>query len=285
MYEFSINQNQLIGANVCLNPKVDNFFVLPEFEYVKYAKTSILDLENSQSYSPAYSMIGETPIDRTDFNVLSSSWDYNYHFEYTGKSVYSKVPGSRRVTEDYSFVSKLINLPMTFMIEEFTVQELNNQDFVQSTALTANIVYSVFANEVRFKINLFDLIVKHLSNNGLRDEFKKHFKDLTGNDILTSSEFFGEFTFEEYLYQYCLTNLVKLYQVDSFEFYSLNDSKIARNMIDFVSVEYDSLGDLGYRLARAVKINNTKTAVIEGSVSIKPNTGMKVVPKIKIKFI
>jgi len=56
-------------------------------------------------------------------------------------------------------------------------------------------------------------------------------------------------------------------------------------MIEFLSVEYDSLGDLGYRLARAVKINNTKTAVIEGSVSIKPNTGMKVVPKIKIKFI
>jgi len=275
----------LIGANVCLNPEIDNFFIIPEFEYVKYAKTSILDLENSKSYSPAYAMIGETPIDRTDFNVLSSSWDYNYHFEYTGKQQYSKVPGSRRVTEDYSFVSKLINLPLEFIIEEFTVSELTNQEFLLSTATGSNIVYSVFANSVRFKINVSDLIVKHLSNNGLRSEFKKHFKDLSGNEILTSSEFFGDYTFEDYLYQYCSTNLVKLYQIAAFEFYSLNDSKISKNLINFLDVQYDSLGDLGYGISRAVKINNTKSGVVEGSISIKPNTGMNVVPKIKIKFI
>jgi len=45
------------------------------------------------------------------------------------------------------------------------------------------------------------------------------------------------------------------------------------------------LGDLGYSLVRTVKINNTKSNLVEGSILIKPNTGINLVPKIKIKFI
>ena len=284
-YAFSINNNDLSSANVCLNPNVDNFFILPEFEYVKYAKTSILDLENSQNYSAEYPLIGETPIDRTSLNILSSSWDYNYHFEYSTKSTFSKIPGSRRVTEDYSFLSKLINVPNGFLVQEFTSAAVSNADFLVSTATTANLVYSIFGNEVRFKLNITDLITKHLSNNGLRSEFQKFFKDDSGNQILKSIEFLGDLTFEQYLSQYCATNLIKLYAVESFEFYSLNDSTIPNNSVNFIQIDYDLLGDLGYSLVRTVKINNTKSNLVEGSILIKPNTGINLVPKIKIKFI
>lgn len=284
-YEFSINNNDLAGANVCLNPNVDNFFVLPEFEFVKYSKTSILDLENSQKYLAAYPLIGETPIDRTTLNILSSSWDYNYHYEYSTKTDFAKIPGSRRVTEDYSFVSKLINLPTGFLIQEFTSASLSNQDFLASNATSANLVYSIFNNEVRFKLNLGDLITTHLSNNGLRAEFQKFFKDETGLPITASVEFLGDLTFEQYLTQYCTANLIKLYTIDSFEFYSLNDSTIPNNLVNFIELDYDLLGDLGYTLIRNVKINNTKSNLIEGSILIKPNTGVNLVPKIKIKFI
>lgn len=284
-YNFSINGNDLTSANVCLNPHVENFFVIPEFEFVKYAKTSILDLENSQNYSAEYPLIGETPIDRTSLNILSSSWDYNYHFEYSQKSTFSRIPGSRRVTEDYSFISKLINVPAGFTIESFTALEVDNPTFLTSTATSANLEYSIFGNDVRFKLNMVDLIAKHLSDNGLRSEFQKFFKDATGNLITTSTEFLGDLTFEQYLAQYCATNLIKLYSIESFEFYSLNDSTIPNNLINFIQVDYDLLGDLGYSLIRNIKINNTKSNLVEGSILIKPNTGVKLVPKIKIKFI
>ena len=284
-YEFSINDNILHGANVCLNPYVDNFFIIKDYEFVKYSKSSILDLENSQKYSSVYPYIGETPISRTDFNMLSSSWDYGYHFEYSSKNDYVKVPGTRRVTEDYSFISKLLNVPIQFIMEDFTSIELNNTDFLASSATQANIVYSQFATEIKFKLNIPDLITKHLSNNGLRDQFLKFFKYSNGSQITIDSVFLDQLTFEEYLSQYCSTNLTKLYQVEAFEFYELDDRTIDNNLVLFESVQYDLLGDLGYNLIRSVRINNTKSNVIEGSILIKPNTGVKLVPKIKIKFI
>ena len=284
-YNFSINENSLNGANVCLNPYVDNFFIIKDYEFVKYSKSSILDLENSQKYSSVYPYIGETPIDRTDFNMLASSWDYGYHFEYSSKTDYVKVPGTRRVTEDYSFISKLLNVPTQFIMEDFTAIELNNTDFLASSATQANIVYSQFATEIKFKLNIPDLITKHLSNNGLRDQFLKFFKYSNGSQITTDPVFLDQLTFEEYLSQYCSTNLTKLYQVEAFEFYELDDRTINNNLVVFESVQYDLLGDLGYNLIRSVRINNTKSNVIEGSILIKPNTGVKLVPKIKIKFI
>ena len=157
--------------------------------------------------------------------------------------------------------------------------------FLASSATQANIVYSQFATEVKFKLNVSDLITKHLSNNGLRDQFLKFFKYSDGSPITTDQLFLGQLTFEQYLSQYCSTNLAKLYQISSFEFYELDDRTIENNLVSFEEVQYDLLGDLGYNLIRSVRINNTKSNVIEGSILIKPNTGVKLVPKIKIKFI
>jgi hypothetical protein len=232
-----------------------------------------------------YPYINETPIDRTNFNALSSSWDYGYHFEYSTKQEYTKVPGTRRVHEDYSFVSKLLNVPIQFTVEDFTSVLLSNAAFTKSQASEADIVYSRFGTEIRFKMNTYSLITKHLSNNGLRSEFEKFFKYSNGSAIITDQEFLGDLTLTEYLTAYSETNLIKLYQVDSFEFYELDDREILGNEVLFEQVGYDLLGDLGYDLIRSVRINNTKSKVIEGTILIKPNTGVKIVPKIKIKFI
>ena len=284
-YAFTIGQNTLTGANICLNPSIDNFFIIPEFEYVKYSKTTILDLENSQKYQSVYPLINESPIDRTNFNMLASSWDYGYHFDYSTKSSFTRVPGTLRVAEDYSFVSKLLNLPLQFIVEEFTAIELTNDQFTASTANESNLVYSVFSGEIRFKLNIANLITNHLSNSGLKSEFEKFFKYTDGSAITADSEFLGELTFDSYLSAYCTQNIVPLYTIDSFEFYELEDRTIANNGIAFDNVQYDRLSDLGYSLIRNVRINNTKNTVIEGAILIKPNTGVKMVPKLKIKFI
>jgi hypothetical protein len=284
-YNFSISNINLLGANVKLNPSIDSFFILPEFEYVKYSKQTILDLENSQRYSSEYPLIDETPIARTNYNILSSSWDYGYHFEYLDKTNFNRVPGTRRVVEDYSFVSKLINLPLSFTVEKFTVSELTNSEFLASIAIESNLVFSKFEGEIRFKINLPDLITKQLSTNGLTAEFQKFFKYANGSPIVSDPEFLGELDFDQFVYNYCIQNLIQLYTVDAFEFYELGDRTIPDNSVEFIEVDSNRLTELGYTMIRSIKINNTKSTVVEGSILMKPNTGFKIVPKIKIKFI
>jgi hypothetical protein len=284
-YDFWINQVQLIGANCCLNTEVDNFFTLPDFEYVKYSKNTILDLENSQNYKSVYPYIAESAIDRTDYNVLASSWDYGYHFEYLDKKTKMKVAGSKRVTEDYSFVSKLLNLPNQLIVEDFSIGQVSNTDFIQSRFGPYDLIQSTFNNEVRFKINLPEVMAKVLSNNGIRQEFRKFFKYLDNSDIVSDSDLLGDLSFEEFLKQYCLRNLVNLYQVGTFEFYELEDRSIAQNSIVLENVSISQLSSLGYVITNSVKINNTKTEVIEGSMMIKPNSGINLIPKIKMQYI
>jgi hypothetical protein len=284
-YDFWINQVQLIGANCCLNTEVDNFFTLPDFEYVKYSKNTILDLENSQNYKSVYPYIAESAIDRTDYNVLASSWDYDYHFEYLDKKTKKKVAGSKRITEDYSFVSKLLNLPNQVTVEDFSIGQVSNTDFIQSRFGPYDLIQSTFNNEVRFKINLPEVMAKVLSNNGIRQEFRKFFKYLDNSDIVSDSDILGDLSFEEFLRQYCLRNLVNLYQIGTFEFYELEDRSISQNSIVLENVSISQLSSLGYVITNSVKINNTKTEVIEGSMMIKPNSGIKLIPKIKMQYI
>lgn len=284
-FKFAVNGNDLTGANCCLSTSVDNFCIIPDFEYVKYSKLTILDLENSQQYSSVYPYIGESAIDKTNYNLLASSWDYAYHFEYSDKKTKKAIAGSRRVTEDYSFVSKLLNLPMAFTIENFISSDVSNTDYTASNFGANDIIYSTFNSEVRFKLNLTTLITKFLSDNGLRATFQNFFKYSSGANIVSDSDLLGDLSFEDYLLQYCSANLVSLYQIGTFDFYELDDRTIQNNAVVFNSVSYNLLSSLGYQPTKAIKINNTKSNIIEGSITIKPSTGIKLVPKLKMQFI
>lgn len=284
-YYFSINDQNITGSNCCFNTKSTNFFVIPDFEFVKYSQKTILDLENSQNYRSVYPYIYESAIDRAPYNVLASSWDYGYHFEYADKRNKTRVAGTKRIAEDYSFVSKLLNLPNQLTLEDFSIAEVsnlafNNSDFGQNT-----LIYSAFNNEIRFKINLPEVMTKFLSDTGIRAEFQKFFIYLDNSQIIRDSDLLGQISFEEFLKNYCLQNLVNLYQVGSFEFYQLDDRTIAKNRVVFNQVPASQLAELGYSITNAVKINNTKTSIIEGSLMVKPSSGIKLVPKIKMQYI
>ena len=128
-------------------------------------------------------------------------------------------------------------------------------------------------------------MTKFLSDNGLRDTFQNFFKYSSGANIVNDADLLGDLTFEQYLLQYCSANLVSLYQIGTFDFYELDDRTIADNAVVFNSVSYNQLSSLGYQPTKAIKINNTKSNIIEGSIIIKPSTGIKLVPKLKMQFI
>jgi hypothetical protein len=289
----------LLGANVFLNPGITDFFVIPEFSFVKYANTNILDFENSQKFEPVYPMIYESPIDHAQYSVLSSSWDFNYHYEYSSKKDKTTIPGSRRITEDYSFISKLLNVPIAFTADSFNSVLLTNSEFEISDSdflkLTANaelidLAYSVYVDEIKFRINFSQVISRALSEtheleNRLRFEFEKFFKDENSVPIVSDSIALGALTFDEYLYQYCKTNLVKLYALDSLDFYEKADHSLIDNSISIAEIPYDQLDDAGYSAIKTIKINNTNSDIITGSILKKSSSGISLVPKLKIKYI
>lgn len=287
------------GANTFLNPEIRDFFVIPEFSFVKYSNVSILDFENSDKFEPLYPMIYESPIDFSTYFALSSSWDFNYHYNYLTKKKKTKIPGSRRLTEDYSFVSKLINLPLSFNIEQFNWVELTNQEFdipdkdflkLKRNGNLVDFAFSTYASEIRFKINFSQVLAKSISDNTLdneerlRKEFEKFF--VSGSQVITSdSESLGNLTFDEYLYRYCKANLLSLYELGEVDFYEKPNRLISDNSIAISQVPYDLLDNAGYSRIKSVKINNKKSGILTGSLLKKSSSGISLVPKLKIKYI
>jgi hypothetical protein len=293
-YSSQLGNFDLSGSNCLLNPKIKNFFIMPEFSFVKYSETQILDLESSTKYKAQYPLIGESPIDTDSYNCLSSSWDFGYHYKYLTKTQKVKIAGTNRITEDYSFASKLLNVPTEFTAESFNTQQLTNSEFeitdsafakLESNGSIVDIAYSVYQTEIKLKINLANIIAKTLIDAGLRVEFEKFFVDSLGNPLVTDLALIGELTLEQYLLAYCKANLVKLYELDIIDFYEKPDHSLVDNSLSIAQVPYSQLDDLDYSLIKEVKINNPKSAILSGSIYKKSSTGISLVPKLKIKYI
>lgn len=288
-YRTDLGQFNLDGANVKLNTNVSNFFVLPEFSYIKFSDRTILDLESANKFSANYPLIGESPIDYDKFNILSTSWDFNYHYKYSTKVDKTAIPGTNRIIEDYSFLSKLINLPLELTIEPAIFQPVTNREFeVDDVAFSAtdnDIIYSVYPNEVRLKINFSRMLAKNILNKGLGVQFNNFFKNLDNTTIEEDSELIGNLNLTQYKIKYCELNLNKLFELSTFECFQRPDYSLAENSVSFSNVEYEELQNLGYSPINNVQINNPKSKVLTCAISKISSTGINIVPKLKIKYI
>ncbi len=288
-YETRFGDFTLDGANSKLNTQVSNFFTMPEFAYVKFSDRTILDLESATKFSANYPLIGESPIDYDKFNILSSSWDFNYHFKYSTKTTKTAIPGTNRIIEDYSFLSKLINLPLSLTIEPATFQPVSNKEFeIDDNAFAAtdnDLIYSVYPNDVRLKINFSRLLAKNLLNKGLGEQFNNFFKDSQNQVIENDEDLLGSLTLTQYKIDYCQRNLNKLFELDQIECYQRPNYSIPENSITFSNLEYSELNNQGYSAIQNFQINNPKSKVLTCIFPKSSSTGLNLVPKLKIKYI
>jgi len=288
------------GTNSFLNTNVSNFFTIPEFSFVKYSNFKILELESSDKFEPVYPMIYESPIDFDSFFTLSSSWDFNYHYKYSSKKDKTKIPGTNRIVEDYSFVSKLINLPDSFIVESFNFENLTNSDFnikisdflkLENEAGIIDFVVTNKTNSFDFKINFSRALVTALTydilngENRLKSEFEKFFVDQNSLPIISDQTALGELTLNEYIYEYCKYNILPLYELIELDFYVKDNRDLSENEIVLAQVPYSLLSNLGYSKLKSIKINNKNSDIITGSILKKSSTGITLVPKLKIKYI
>lgn len=281
---FKINDVEINGANCAINIDMPEVFILPEFYHVKYSKSQLLELENSSKYLPVYPLIDETPIGVSSYNVLSSSWDRSYHFEYLDKKTYTKIFGTRRITEDYSFVSKLINVPDTLHLDEFTISLVDQAQF-RSPTFSNMVEYADYAKSIRFKVDFAKALSIGFKNKGLYTEFSKFFADQNGNVITSSIPLLGELTLDQYTELYAKENLQTLYKVDEVEIWQKFDKTLAPGTVILVSRTLDQFINEGYGQTKNVRINNQNPNMLEGTIDKPINSGMYIGFRIKIKFI
>lgn len=279
-----IGQYEIIGANCSLHINIKDAFILPELHHVKYSQKQILELENSANYIAEYPIIDETPIGTSSFDILSSSWDKDYHFEYSNKSTRSKIFGTRRIAEDYSFVSKLINVPDTLFLGQYTIGEVTQAQYRGNT-FTSMLNWANYQTFARFKFDVETLFAKNFATAGLKAEFEKFFVDANNQVIDRNDELFGQLDLTQYTEEYARRNLLKLYKVEEIQVWTKSDKTIPNGQIVFEQKTLDQLINEGYALARNVQINNQNSSVIEGRIEKPINSGVRVSFRIKIKFI
>jgi hypothetical protein len=278
--------NDLKLSNVRLNSQISELLTLSNFNHIKVSDTKILDLESDSKYTPIYPKIGEVAIGQADYFLLNSNWDWGFHHKYSSKTVYSPVSGALRVEEDENFLGKILIVPNTINLEQFTLTTLTPNQKLEDVDLT-QIEMVVKENELQVDgyLNLNNAITTYLLNDGIEQKFNQYLVD--------SSAYIGNYgSIQEYVKDYIKINILKLYDITTADFFSKRDAKLfsTSKVKNSNTVSFDFLTDaqrvkLGYSEFKNVQINKSERLILKFSIPKSNDAGLSISPTIKIKFI
>lgn len=280
--------NNLTLSNTKINSDTDTLLTIKNFNHIKVADSQILILESDDTYLPVYPKINEVAIGQADYFLLRGNWDWGFHYSYSNKSQYLPVSGAKRVEEDNSFIAKLITLPEFIELENFIVTTIEpDEDFNIVDISTIEMVTKETPLAVEGVINVNNILTRFLLEDGISTKFNEY--------LINSNEFIGNFnSIEEYIKQYIKLNILKLYDIDTNEFYSKqNTTLIAANQqsgsnpntIEFVFLNDQQRFTQGFDLLKSLQINKKDRLILKFSFNKKQGSGSSISPKIKIKFI
>ncbi len=199
--EFS-NSNKI---NTRFHISSSNFGKIMNLGYHKIANKKILTLSDT-AYQSSYPLINETGLDFRDFNIFSSTWDYNFYQLYNDKNTSISINPLNEPKDTKTFFgSKLVSTPNILDIETF--------DFSLNKDTSKDFWYEINSNTVEIHLYPINMILKLLKTDNLRNKIKSSISKLK-NDSLFTEEFFEE---------YILQNLVKIYKISSVKLYSRGD--------------------------------------------------------------
>ncbi len=273
--------SDLESGNTRFNLNVSNFLKIENFNHIKIANEKILDLESNEQFDPLYELIGEIAVGQGDYDLLLSNWDFGFHYKYPDKVNKIPVPGTLRIEEDYSFVSKLINLREEIELENFTSQQV--QSLASQNINDIELVYVDSATHIEGIINVANVIKSFLLSDGISSKF---------NDFLENQvNYIGNNnTIEEYVKKYISLNILKLYTINEVEIFSkeVRDGSTVEgspNPITFSFLNDTQRNSMGYKLNRNLQINKIDNFVLSFRFNKSLNSGLSISPKIKINFI
>jgi hypothetical protein len=230
--EFS-NSNKI---NTRFHINETNFGKILNLGYHKVANKKILTLADT-SYQSSYPLINETGLDYKDFNIFSSTWDYNFYQLYNDKNISDSINPlvDSKEIKTY-FGCKLISTPNTLSIESF--------DFSSSKDNSKDFWYEINNNIVEIHLYPTNMILKLLKNQTLRRSFQNSIDNLKNSSLFTN-EFFDE---------YILQNLVQIYKIASIKLFYKGD----RTTQDiFLNTTPETRQSLSFLEENGITIDNT----------------------------
>jgi len=285
---FYFSKNNILPlslANILINPEIEKNLSIRNFNHIKVADSKILDLESDSTYLAKYPTIDEVAINHAEYFLLRGNWDWGFHYRYSNKSKFTPVSGALRVEEDECFVSKLLTLPETIELQNFTVLILGKDQELKDTDLDQiEIVVKEGQFLVEGYINLNTVLTRYFIEDGISQKFSSF--------LSNSNTYIGNYlTIQQYVEDYIKQNVLKLYEVSTNEFFTKNVTNIVSavgasniNSISFYFLDDKERFRQGYSLNRALQINNTSRLILKFSFNKKPGSGLAVSPKITVKF-
>ena len=296
---FSFTRNNISTdvdlTNIKINTNNSSLLTIPNFNHIKIADSQILELEADDVYSPIYPKIGEVAISQAPYFLFSGNWDWGFHRKYLNKFESEAVSGALRLEEDDSFISKLITLPETIRVMDFDKSNSTQFYKIENETLDINtvdisnreIVIKETSTSVDGLINLNNTIIRYLITNGFINKFNEY--------LIASPEYIGKFnTIEEYAKEYIRINILKLYNIDTNEFYAKSSAAVSTastvnganpNGIDFTFISDRDRYVQGYSIMKSLQINKKERLILKFSFAKPAGKGLLISPNIKIKFI
>jgi hypothetical protein len=132
--------------NCTFSPETYYFGVARNLNYTKISNLNILESSSRLTLGSVYPLIGQTPIDRKDFNVFQSSWDPGYYNRFTSAKTNTPVAGTRSMKEFKSFLgSKMMKTPKNVIIDNYIVLQISPNS---GTSDSGSINQEAFSNLV-----------------------------------------------------------------------------------------------------------------------------------------
>ena len=298
MFQLQYNDSvaSIFAANIVFATRVDGFGMIDNMCHLKISEKKILALQDDDKFYPAYELLNETTIGRDRFVALHSSWDYGFHKKYVSKESFVPVAGSLRVTEDYTYMSKVLNLPFDTNLLDYSAPapplEYDSKiTYAPVSVLDINavdiekycVVYSQGQNPNEWVgyINLRNAMIHKFKTGGVSAKFDGY---LTPADITKIRDYIGYTNVDDYVTAYLRENVYDLYGVfDSYfyvRWYHDNASLFAMEYHD------DSvLANQDWSIIKDVEINKYSKYVLSFRFQKPLNDGAVLSPAIKIRLI
>jgi hypothetical protein len=206
------------------------------------------------------------------------------------------VAGSLRVKEDYTYFSKVLNLPPNSYLLDYakanppmqydskiTYEPVRVDDISAVNMEDYCFVYSTGREEGEYVgyINLRNAMIHKFKTNGASRKFDEF---LTPSALDTAREYIGYTSVDDYVTSYLTENVYDLYDVMDVYFYKRDYDDDSERF----DVEYhdDSvLLNMDWSVTKDVKINKYSRHVLSFTFKKPLNSGVTISPAIKIRLI
>lgn len=259
-------------ANLVLNNSHSDFGIIKNFNYLKVIENNIMLLDQGNL---VYPLIDEVSISQKDLQIFSSNWDWGFHQKNISKIESTPVAGSFRVSEDNSFMNKVLNVPFAIELNNYELFNIGNSELKDINIDNYQIVIKETADNISGLINIKNVLLKYLIDDGADTKFKEF--------LIDDSQYLNKLNLDQYIQSYLETNILRLYTIDKTEFYIQRTKE--SNEITFNFIDDETRNSEGYSLLKDISIQKLDNLVIQFTLRKESNNGFKISPSIKIKLI